>query len=223
MTMKTPRRRSQPSRAIGSCRIDGRARPGLRRGRALLRRCCPSRTRLKILHAICNSERSVSAIVAATGATQTNVSRHLALMHQAGVVSRRRDGNAVYYRVDRPGVRRDLPQRLRADRRPHRGRRAAASSDLLDFAAQHDSARRRSDAGPIVRAGSSARRRLAARRGSCARAAALGGVAAARRARSRRRRLRADAAAERSANGAARSARRSSRRRTAFRRSSRRT
>ena len=57
-------------------------------------------TRLKILHAICQEERSVAAIVAASGATQSNVSRHLALMHQAGVVSRRRDGNTVYYRAD---------------------------------------------------------------------------------------------------------------------------
>jgi DNA-binding transcriptional ArsR family regulator len=59
-------------------------------------------TRLKILHSICRDERSVSAIVAATGATQTNVSRHLALMHRAGVVTRRREGSAVYYRVDDP-------------------------------------------------------------------------------------------------------------------------
>ena len=59
-------------------------------------------TRLKILHTICQDERSVSAIVTATGATQTNVSRHLTLMHQAGVVSRRRAGNIVYYRVDDP-------------------------------------------------------------------------------------------------------------------------
>jgi DNA-binding transcriptional ArsR family regulator len=56
-------------------------------------------TRLKILHTICHEERSVSAIVAATGATQTNVSRHLSLMHQAGVVSRRREGSAVFYKV----------------------------------------------------------------------------------------------------------------------------
>lgn len=59
-------------------------------------------TRLKILHAICDQERSVSAVVAATGATQTNVSRHLSLMHQAGVVSRRRDGSTVYYKVVDP-------------------------------------------------------------------------------------------------------------------------
>ncbi|MEO8506699.1 MAG: metalloregulator ArsR/SmtB family transcription factor [Betaproteobacteria bacterium] len=56
-------------------------------------------TRLKILHTICQDERSVSAVVAATGATQSNVSRHLALMLQAGVVRRRRDGNMVFYRV----------------------------------------------------------------------------------------------------------------------------
>ncbi|MEP7207146.1 MAG: metalloregulator ArsR/SmtB family transcription factor [Casimicrobiaceae bacterium] len=56
-------------------------------------------TRLKILHAICQTEQSVTAIVAATGATQTNVSRHLGLMHQAGVVARRRQGSTVFYQV----------------------------------------------------------------------------------------------------------------------------
>jgi DNA-binding transcriptional ArsR family regulator len=59
-------------------------------------------TRLKILHAICQSERSVSAIVDETSASQTNVSRHLSLMLHAGVVSRRREGNTVYYRVADP-------------------------------------------------------------------------------------------------------------------------
>jgi DNA-binding transcriptional ArsR family regulator len=56
-------------------------------------------TRLKIMHAVCNGERSVSQIVAETGATQTNVSRHLGLMHRHGVLARRKDGNQVYYRV----------------------------------------------------------------------------------------------------------------------------
>ena len=59
-------------------------------------------TRLAILHTICNDEKSVSAIVEATGATQTNVSRHLGLLHAAGVVSRRRDGSSVHYRVADP-------------------------------------------------------------------------------------------------------------------------
>ncbi len=56
-------------------------------------------TRLRILHAICNEEKSVNAIVAETGATQTNVSRHLALMYRSRVLNRRRDGNVVYYSV----------------------------------------------------------------------------------------------------------------------------
>jgi DNA-binding transcriptional ArsR family regulator len=60
-------------------------------------------TRLKILHSICDNERQVSAIVGDTGASQTNVSRHLALLHQAGVVSRRRHRNAVFYKGAEPG------------------------------------------------------------------------------------------------------------------------
>ena len=57
------------------------------------------RTRLKILNAICNAEQPVGAIVAMTGASQTNVSRHLALLRHAGVVSRRKDRNTVFYKV----------------------------------------------------------------------------------------------------------------------------
>ena len=56
-------------------------------------------TRLRIMHAICENERTVSQIVEALGATQTNVSRHLGLMHRSGVLSRRKEGNQVYYRV----------------------------------------------------------------------------------------------------------------------------
>ena len=59
-------------------------------------------TRLKILHAICDEEHSVTEIVRASGATQTNVSRHLAMMLQVGVVSRRRQGTTVFYRLVDP-------------------------------------------------------------------------------------------------------------------------
>lgn len=55
--------------------------------------------RLKIMHAICDAERSVNEIVAASGVSQTSVSRHLALMHRHGMVRRRRDGNQIYYRL----------------------------------------------------------------------------------------------------------------------------
>jgi len=59
-------------------------------------------TRLAILHTICQDELAVGDIVRATGATQSNVSRHLSLLHAAGVVSRRRDGASIRYRVADP-------------------------------------------------------------------------------------------------------------------------
>lgn len=61
-------------------------------------------TRLKILHAICQEEKPVNAIVEEVGATQTNVSRHLALMYRTGVVSRRKEGTQVFYRIVDPSM-----------------------------------------------------------------------------------------------------------------------
>lgn len=55
--------------------------------------------RIRILHAICDAERSVSEIVEETGATQTNISRHLNSMYRAGVLTRRKEGNFTYYGV----------------------------------------------------------------------------------------------------------------------------
>ena len=55
--------------------------------------------RLKILHSICSEERSVNSIIAITGLAQANVSRHLGLMYQVGMLSRRRQGNQVFYKV----------------------------------------------------------------------------------------------------------------------------
>ena len=53
--------------------------------------------RLKILQAICRAPLPVGAIVEATGATQANVSKHLALLAAAGIVTRRKNGQCVYY------------------------------------------------------------------------------------------------------------------------------
>ncbi len=55
--------------------------------------------RIRILHAICEGERSVSEIVDETGGTQTNISRHLNSMYRAGVLTRRKEGNFTYYGV----------------------------------------------------------------------------------------------------------------------------
>ena len=92
--------------------------------------------RLKILRAICEQERSVGAVVAATGLAQTGVSRHLALLHEAGVVHRRKAGNSALYRVADPAFI-DICQLMcaRIADRIEAGR--PLREELLDFAAAH--------------------------------------------------------------------------------------
>lgn len=57
-------------------------------------------TRLKILHALCNEERSVGDIVTEIESTQANVSRQLNMLYRAKILARRKDGTLVYYRID---------------------------------------------------------------------------------------------------------------------------
>jgi DNA-binding transcriptional ArsR family regulator len=56
-------------------------------------------TRLRILNALRDGELSVVEIVEAVGASQPNVSRHLALLLRAGIVTRRPQGRQVRYRI----------------------------------------------------------------------------------------------------------------------------
>ena len=53
--------------------------------------------RLKILQSVCHEPLTVNGIVAATGSTQANVSKHLALLAAAGILKREKDGQCVYY------------------------------------------------------------------------------------------------------------------------------
>jgi len=55
--------------------------------------------RLKILHALWDGEQTVGQIIAATRGLQANVSKHLGVLQQAGLVSRRKDGLNVYYQI----------------------------------------------------------------------------------------------------------------------------
>jgi DNA-binding transcriptional ArsR family regulator len=61
-------------------------------------------TRLRILNALRDGEPSVVEIVTAVGASQPNVSRHLALLLRAGIVARRPQGREVRYRVVDPFI-----------------------------------------------------------------------------------------------------------------------
>jgi DNA-binding transcriptional ArsR family regulator len=56
-------------------------------------------TRLKILNALCDGERSVNDVVAHVNSTQTNVSRHLNMMYARGVLTRRREGPMSFYAI----------------------------------------------------------------------------------------------------------------------------
>jgi ArsR family transcriptional regulator len=53
--------------------------------------------RLSILHAVCEQERTVGEILSFVGASQSNVSQHLAVLYRAGILGRRREGNQIYY------------------------------------------------------------------------------------------------------------------------------
>jgi DNA-binding transcriptional ArsR family regulator len=53
--------------------------------------------RLRILQAVCHKPRTVNEVVKAVGATQANVSKHLALLAGADILARRKEGQSVYY------------------------------------------------------------------------------------------------------------------------------
>ena len=55
--------------------------------------------RLKIMQAVCKAPHTVTDIVTATGATQANVSKHLALLATAGILTRQKAGQCVYYGI----------------------------------------------------------------------------------------------------------------------------
>lgn len=55
--------------------------------------------RLKILRVLCEREHTVQEIVREVKASQANISKHLALMHDNGIVNRRKEGLKCYYRI----------------------------------------------------------------------------------------------------------------------------
>lgn len=55
--------------------------------------------RLKILCVISDGEMSVQNILLTVGTTQSNVSQHLTLMRDKGIVTSRKEANRVYYSI----------------------------------------------------------------------------------------------------------------------------
>jgi ArsR family transcriptional regulator len=55
--------------------------------------------RLKILCLVADEEMSVQDIVEAVGTSQSNISQHLAILRDKGVLKARKDANRVFYRI----------------------------------------------------------------------------------------------------------------------------
>lgn len=58
--------------------------------------------RLKILCTLGDQEVSVQDIVDSVGTSQSNISQHLAILRDKGILSSRKDANRVYYRIADP-------------------------------------------------------------------------------------------------------------------------
>lgn len=86
-------------------------------------------TRLAILHSLmAEGELNVGQVVTATGRSVANVSKHLKQLAEADLVSRRKEGSFVLYRLDDPvleklcemvceSLRHDLEAQLRSTQR----------------------------------------------------------------------------------------------------------
>lgn len=60
--------------------------------------------RLKILDFLREGERCVCEIIPAVGAEQSVVSKHLAVLRQAGILEARKEGLRVLYRIRDPAI-----------------------------------------------------------------------------------------------------------------------
>jgi len=68
----------------------------------ILLRALADRTRLRLLNLIGDREVCVCFFVEILKTSQPKISRHLAYLRRAGIVSSRRDGKWMHYRVEEP-------------------------------------------------------------------------------------------------------------------------
>jgi DNA-binding transcriptional ArsR family regulator len=60
--------------------------------------------RLKLLDQLRDGDASVGELQDALGASQQNISKHLGILHSAGIVERTKVGNQARYSISDPGV-----------------------------------------------------------------------------------------------------------------------
>ena len=61
-------------------------------------------SRLQIVCSLKSESKNVTEIIEMTGLGQANVSKHLKMLSQAGIVSRRQEGVCVYYQISNPFI-----------------------------------------------------------------------------------------------------------------------
>lgn len=61
-------------------------------------------TRIKLLDRLRVGEATVLDLTEAIGTSQQNVSKHLGVLHRAGIVARRKQGNFVHYAIADAGI-----------------------------------------------------------------------------------------------------------------------
>jgi DNA-binding transcriptional ArsR family regulator len=71
---------------------------------AVIGRALSDPKRLCVLESLANGEVSVSDLSSVVGCQVPNMSQHLAVLRAAGLVTTRRDGSTVFYRLADPRV-----------------------------------------------------------------------------------------------------------------------
>jgi rhodanese-related sulfurtransferase len=111
--------------------------------------------RIELLDVLANGERTVDALAGEVALSAANASQHLQVLRRAGLVSTRRDGTSVWYRLAAPEVF-QLVQALRslaASRLAEVERLAAAylgARDELEPVSRQELARRLQDGDDLV-------------------------------------------------------------------------
>jgi DNA-binding transcriptional ArsR family regulator len=55
--------------------------------------------RLRVLNALCDGEKTVNQMVTSIGCSQPNLSQHLNVLYKSGIVTKRKEGTQVIYRI----------------------------------------------------------------------------------------------------------------------------